>query len=175
MSSGTRSMHQNRIEEFMQRAGQELPSSPTIPSEKTRLLRAKLIFEECLETIKALGVEVYHDNPLSARCITNHGEFEFQIGSNPCDMIEVADGCADISVVTIGTLSAFGISDLNLFEQVDASNLAKFAPGCYKRDDGKLMKPPDWKKPDIEGVLIGQGYNPPLKEAINVNEPSCQG
>jgi len=42
----------------MQQAGQETPSKPTIPDEATRLLRARLILEEALETISALGVEM---------------------------------------------------------------------------------------------------------------------
>lgn len=178
MSSRTRSAHQNRIEDFMQRGGQEVPATPAIPSEKVRLLRAKLIFEECLETIKALGIEVYHDNPLSARCITNHGNFDYQVSSNECDIVEVADGCADISVVTVGTLSAFGISDMDLFEAIDNSNLAKFAPGWYIADGteakpgpiGKIMKPKDWKKPDIFQLLVDQGYegkNQPIGKLTN--------
>jgi predicted HAD superfamily Cof-like phosphohydrolase len=71
-------------------------------------------------------------------------------------MIEVADGCADVSVVTIGTLSACGIADKPLLKEVDESNLRKFGPGYSKREDGKWIKPPDWKVPDIAKVLNEQ-------------------
>ena len=50
--------HYNRIKAFMQKVGQETPEIATIPDEKTRILRAKLILEEALETVEALGVKV---------------------------------------------------------------------------------------------------------------------
>jgi len=50
--------HYNRIKAFMQKVGQDTPEIATIPDEKTRILRAKLILEEALETVEALGVKV---------------------------------------------------------------------------------------------------------------------
>ena len=145
-----RSKHQRRIEEFMRLAGQNVGYSPKIPDINIRKLRATLILEEALETVDALGFRAFNlgDTPK---------DFEL-VSKNPCNIIEVADGCADISVVTIGTLSAFGISDKPLLKEVDESNLRKFGPGGHRREDGKWVKPPDWKAPDIEGILVKQGY-----------------
>lgn len=149
-----RSKHQRRIEDFMRLAGQHVVYSPHTPSETIRYLRAALILEEALETIKALGFKA---------STTGASPKDFILDAcDECNLIEVADGCADISVVTIGTLSAFGISDKPLLKEVDESNLRKFGPGGYRRDDGKWIKPPDWKVPDIEGVLKSQGYTKPL-------------
>lgn len=58
----SKSPHQQRVEEFMGKFGQEVPDKPTMPDEDTRLLRAKLIFEETLETIYALGFKVIEGN-----------------------------------------------------------------------------------------------------------------
>ena len=157
------SAHQIRIEDFMRKAGQEVPSEPTMPSAEIRLLRAKLIFEEALETITALGVDV-----MVPQMYAQHGPVAIHdklctLRVNPRrapNMIEIADGCADISVVTIGTLSACGIADKMLLLEVDESNMRKFGPGCSKREDGKHVKPPDWKKPDILGVLQNQSSTP---------------
>jgi predicted HAD superfamily Cof-like phosphohydrolase len=146
-----RSKHQRRIENFMLLAGQEVKYFPRIPTDDIRKLRATLILEEALETIDALGFGVKITGP-------HPKDFEL-IGGGPCNIIEVADGCADISVVTIGTLSAFGIGDKALLKEVDESNLRKFSAGGYRRDDGKWIKPPDWKAPDIEGVLKKQGFS----------------
>jgi len=55
------SIHYNRIKEFMKLAGQDTPKKPIEPSSEIRKLRAKLILEEALETISALGFEVYPD------------------------------------------------------------------------------------------------------------------
>lgn len=134
----------------MQKAGQATPARVTVPDEATRVLRAKLIMEEALETVRALGVRVQAgSDSLEIDTLV----FE---ASGSVDVEGVADGCADISVVTIGTLVAFGIDDERLLEEVDRANLRKFGPGAHVREDGKWMKPKDWTPPDIAGVLRGR-------------------
>lgn len=151
------SPHQQRIVLFMEKAGQDVPNFPIIPSADIRVLRAKLILEEAMETIRGLGVNVMHVNGFgqqAARNISHSGELEFNARSeSDVDIVEVVDGCADISVVTIGTLVAFGIADRPIIEAVDAANLAKFGPGGHRRADGKWIKPPDWVAPDIAGLI----------------------
>lgn len=131
----------------MRKADQEIPSKPTIPSEEIRKLRATLILEEALETIAALGFEVVSGDGTPGIGIAPYGKPNLE---------EIADGCADLSVVTIGTLSACGIHDEELLKEVDDSNLRKFDIGSYKREDGKWMKPPNWKTPVIKEVLENQ-------------------
>jgi len=142
--------HQTRVEAFMKLAGQAVPTCPIIPSLEVRWLRANLILEEALETIEGLG--------FSLRMKPFDNEFELQETLTP-DIVEVVDGCADISVVTTGTLSAFGVADIPILETVDAANLRKFEPGSYRREsDGKWMKPPGFLPPDIMQELVKQGF-----------------
>jgi hypothetical protein len=68
-------------------------------------------------------------------------------------MVELVDGCCDLSVVTIGTLSACGVSDDPFLMEVDQNNLDKFGDGHSYREDGKLIKPPDHQPPRIEELL----------------------
>lgn len=172
--------HQKRVEEFMRKAEQDLPVKPIIPSLEIRRLRAKLILEEALETIEALGFKVLDLEYLDIN------DIEFHELQEP-DLEKIADGCADLSVVTIGTLSACGIKDKSLLEEVDGANLRKFeipicpvhgkpmkysdinkwywcelgcdstAYGPYKREDGKWVKGPNWTPPNIKRVLKEQG------------------
>lgn len=139
--------HYQRVQHFMQKAGQSTPDELSIPDEQTRLLRARLIFEEALETIQALGasIQVMDEDVTMESC-------RFTL-NKPVDIEGVADGCADISVVTMGTLIAFGIEDEALLREVDEANLRKFGPGSYAREDGKWMKPQDWTPPNITRVL----------------------
>ena len=123
--------HYDRIKSFMQKVGQDTPEGAVVPDEKTRILRAKLILEEALETVDALGVHVH----IEGIEIVEEG-LQYS-GGGEINLQEVADGCADISVVTMGTLIAFGIDDEPLLEEVDASNLRKFGEGSYRREDGK--------------------------------------
>lgn len=146
--------HQERVEKFMKLAGQELPDRPTLPNEEVRLLRAKLILEEALETIEALGMSVcvtYKDGLTFGPTIEKHNICF--IPNKTANLEEIIDGCCDISVVTIGTLSACGVPDQPFLEEVDENNLAKFGPGGYRREDGKWVKPPDHTPPKIKEVL----------------------
>lgn len=160
--------HQRRIEAFMIKAEQEIPEKPCIPSEEVRLLRARLILEEALETVRALGFsidfppETYREDEI---CIeANGGDWPsddlIRLSDNlKPNLVEIADGCADISVVTIGTLSACGIKDNPILEEVDRSNLAKFRGDAHKNEHGKWVKPSNWKPPYIENRLKEQGWS----------------
>jgi predicted HAD superfamily Cof-like phosphohydrolase len=135
------SPHYERVREFMRMAKQGTPDRIGLPDEATRLLRARLIHEEATETIHALGCSV---NPA--------GNVMFDYRYKP-DLIGIVDGCADVSVVTIGTLIACGVPDGALLQMVDVNNLAKFGEGHSFRPDGKLVKPPNHKPPAIAGLL----------------------
>lgn len=164
--------HQHRVEAFMrcihkqQKAlggislTQYVPESPILPSEEIRGLRARLILEEAIETVQALGYEV------TVELEPNHGEnreheLDFNImafGVKPSfvhtpSLVEIIDGCCDISVVTIGTLSACGVPDSCFLEEIDHNNLAKIGPGSSIREDGKLIKPPGHTPPRIQEML----------------------
>lgn len=142
------SEHYDRVKKFMELAKQDTPDGPVMPDAKTRHLRASLIFEECLETIKALGFDVCIQG-LEPITINKVIFFEAHLP----DLVEIADGVADISVVSTGTLVACGIKDKKLLEVVDQNNLDKFGPGHSFREDGKLIKPPNHTKPDIKGAI----------------------
>ena len=146
-----RTAHQQRVLEFMLRAKQEAPTKPTMPNEKIRLLRAKLILEEALETIEALGFAVRMQDG------TNLVSMEAVVLSPELvpDLTEIVDGCCDVSVVTTGTLIACGVEDEPVLLAVDRNNLAKFGPGHSYREDGKLIKPPGHTKVDL-GVEINK-------------------
>jgi predicted HAD superfamily Cof-like phosphohydrolase len=131
---------------FMEKAGQAVLPKPTLPDEETRRFRAMLILEGTIETINALGFAVKATAP---------GVYALEKMFEP-NLVEIVDGCADISVVTRGTLSACGVADEDLLKEVDNNNLAKFGPGGFRREDGKWMKPPSHRPPDIAGVLTGQ-------------------
>ncbi len=150
--------HYDRVAEFMRLAKQKLPDSPTMPSEKVRQLRAKLILEEALETIHALGFTVVLVARGSGRLRPlGLEELSVELPHKP-NLIQIADGCADIMVVTTGTLISAGIPDKPLQELVDQNNLDKLKPGHIIREDGKLIKPLGHKPPDIEGLLKELGH-----------------
>jgi predicted HAD superfamily Cof-like phosphohydrolase len=150
---------QRRVEKFMHDAGQTVRAKPAVPTRKERELRAKLILEEAFETCVALGVSVsIRDCDLemvSKDGVINDAFFDYD-GSYECNMIEAADGCCDIMVVTLGTLSCLGAGDVHLMNEVLDKNDEKMTGPI--REDGKRLKPEGWTPPDIEGELVRQGW-----------------
>jgi|TARA_B100001094_G_C18194646_1_gene809781 predicted HAD superfamily Cof-like phosphohydrolase len=70
------------------------------------------------------------------------------------DMIEVADGLADMVWVIMGMCSSCGINFEKVWEEVKASNMSKFVDGkAIKNEAGKIMKPETYFRPDIKKVL----------------------
>jgi predicted HAD superfamily Cof-like phosphohydrolase len=151
-----KSEHQKRVEKMMVMARQDLYDKPTLPSVKTRRLRASLILEEALETIQALGFEIFfddsHSTPIDHKRVLLK-EIQHTHEDEMHTHERIVDGCADIIVVTTGCLSACGVSDVPILEEVDRNNLEKFGAGGYKREDGKWIKPPDHNPPNIRQIL----------------------
>lgn len=132
-----KSIHQVDVEEMMLRAGHTVPLQLMPLDDKTRKLRATIILEEAKETINALGFDM-DLNPIESSTIAS-----------------IVKELCDLSVVTIGTLSAMGIADNTVLRVVDANNLDKFSGDGHQREDGKWVKPTNHPKcePEIERVL----------------------
>jgi predicted HAD superfamily Cof-like phosphohydrolase len=71
------------------------------------------------------------------------------------DLIAVADALADIVYVAYGTAHVYGIDLDAVLDEVQTSNMTKLgADGRpIRRADGKVLKGPDYRPPDIAAVL----------------------
>jgi predicted HAD superfamily Cof-like phosphohydrolase len=144
----------------MRSDAQRIPTFPTMPDLATRKLRARLMLEEVLETIEeGLGLSVVLQVEKMSLSVPYKVENIVFEDAGPGDLVQVADGCCDVEVVTLGTASACGIALEPCYEIVAANNLRKFAPGHYFREDGKLVKPPDHPncREDLLRELMLQG------------------
>lgn len=67
-------------------------------------------------------------------------------------LTEAIDGATDTIVVCIGFLLSLGISPEQAWAQVSGSNMSKVDPETgtvMKRPDGKVLKPPSYRRPDL--------------------------
>ena len=70
------------------------------------------------------------------------------------DLVEVADGLADMVWVIMGMCNSCGIDFDSVWQEVKASNMSKFPDGkAIKNEHGKIMKPDSYFKPNIKKVL----------------------
>lgn len=140
--------HYDRVKTFMKLAGQETPPKPMIPDDNTQKLRLNLLLEELLELVDGMGFNL----SINGVGVDKDATIELK-RDKPTDLVKVADGLADISVVNVGAAIAFGFPFPEIVTEVDRNNLAKFGPGGYRREDGKWIKPPDHKPPKIQEIV----------------------
>jgi predicted HAD superfamily Cof-like phosphohydrolase len=116
------------VGDFMQAFGQDVEEGPTWPDFSTRELRLELIREEYEELEEA---------------IENR------------DLVAVADALTDLLYVVYGAGHTFGLDLDDCFDEVHASNMSKLGPDglAMKRQDGKVLKGPNFFEPDLESIL----------------------
>lgn len=120
-----------------------------IPPERVRL-RANLIGEEVAELLCAITGQPKARAKLFKDGMRHLIEDLFA-EVYPADLVETADGCVDVHVVTSGTAVEFGIPEDAVYEEVHDSNMAK--KGGPTREDGKKLKPEGRVAPDVDKVL----------------------
>ena len=119
----------DKVGTFMKTFGQEVKTKPSFNTDKINKLRLDLIKEELTELTEAM---------------------------NNKDLLEVADALTDILYVTYGAGHAFGINLDKCFEEVQNSNMSKLDENGKPiyNEHGKVMKGPDYFKPDLSKFLV---------------------
>ena len=118
----------DKVGTFMKKFGQEVKTKPSLSSDKINKLRIDLIKEELEELTEAMQNK---------------------------DLLEVADALTDILYVTYGAGHAFGINLDECFNEVQNSNMSKLGKDGKPiyNDSGKVMKGPNYFKPDFSKIL----------------------
>jgi len=177
---------QQDIVTLMKQFEQEVKDSPELPDPSTRRLRARLVFEEALEFVRACGCTVTSD---TGTPVIDQIAVELDPNGTP-DLVEYVDGCVDQLVVTYGALNAAGIEAHSAWDEVQRSNMSKAWPHCsvcdavlergsgpdlvhpgdsqahagswqtilkvHKREDGKFIKAPTYSPANLKRVIEEQ-------------------
>ena len=73
------------------------------------------------------------------------------------DIVEVADALGDMLYILCGTIIEHGMQDLidEVFEEIHRSNLSKLDENGNPiyREDGKVIKGPNYFKPNIKKII----------------------
>ena len=109
-------------------------TKPTLLSDKECYLRYHLGLEELKEYIEAV---------------------------NNDDLVEITDSLADQLYILLGTMVAHGMQDIieDVFDEVHRSNMSKLGEDGKPiyREDGKVLKGPNFTPPNIEQFLADSG------------------
>lgn len=117
----------DRVQEFHETYGLPVLDTPDISDLKTNALRINLLAEELDELKEALAEG---------------------------DVVEVLDALTDLQYVLDGAYLSFGLHDKKeaAFAEVHASNMSKLGEDgkpIRRESDGKVLKGPNYFKPDL--------------------------
>ncbi len=121
----------NAVQTFHEAFGLGVKESPTAELELSKnLLRYKLMREENEEYLDA---------------------------ANNKDLVEVADALGDMLYILCGTIIEHGMQYKieEVFNEIQKSNMSKLGAdgNPIYREDGKVLKGPDYFKPNIQSIL----------------------
>lgn len=125
-----------QVKEFHEAFGVPNKNAPDLSDPKINELRINLIAEELEELKEAIAAG---------------------------DIVETLDALTDIQYVLDGTYLSLGLHSLKdiAFAEVQASNMSKLgADGkpIYRPEDNKVMKGPNYFKPDLAQILKQAGF-----------------
>lgn len=82
---------------------------------------------------------------------------EYLDAANSGDLVEVADALGDMLYILCGTILEHGMQHKieEVFVEIQRSNMSKLGPDGKPiyRQDGKVLKGPNYFKPDIASIL----------------------
>jgi predicted HAD superfamily Cof-like phosphohydrolase len=122
-----------QVQEFHETYGLPVEDAPNVTDEKTNALRINLLAEELEELKEALA----NNDPL-----------------------EALDALIDLQYVLDGAFLSLGLHDVKdiAFNEVHRSNMSKLGEDgkpIRRESDGKVMKGPNYFKPDLAQFIKG--------------------
>ena len=119
------------VKKFHKAFGVKISNKPTLKLSKHILkLRHSLMQEENNEYLKAVEEK---------------------------NLIEVADALGDMLYILCGTILTHGFQNLieDIFDEIQSSNMSKLGDDGKPiyRNDGKVLKGPNYKKPNIKKII----------------------
>merc|ERR1719473_997632 len=151
------------VREFTFESGKPTPETPEVMSEDEVHFISKMILDEVLElwaTLKtAEEAKAALNGILEKAEALQKEEYSADEEGQIKQVAAQADALVDIEYYMLNTAAKKGFNMSAIFGVVHAANMAKRNPetGRFeKRADGKIIKPPGWMPPDVEGEVARQ-------------------
>lgn len=126
---------------------------PQVPPDDRVRLRLRVITEEVFELLRAALSNTQQIDLIYGmiRAFIDHAPLQV-------NLVEFVDALCDLDYFVEGTRLEFGVDGTPVLAEIHASNLSK--TGSVRRADGKVLKGPNYRPPDVLGCLIRQGFRP---------------
>lgn len=122
----------------------------SVISDKRAALRMALILEEAIELADAMGFISENLRSATKEMLEHGPTFE-------TDLVGVADALGDLEYVVNGAAIEYGIDLPEVVAEIHRSNMTKLGDdgNPIYREDGKVLKGPNYEEPNIAKVLFG--------------------
>ena len=129
---------ESQVRQFNKTYGKAMSLVPRLPTEAEGTLLNNLIHEELMET---------------------NEELDRAAQGEPC-LPELAKELTDILYATAQQMALLGLPIDALLQEVHRSNMSKLGADGQPiyREDGKVLKGPNYSEPNITKVLMGELY-----------------
>lgn len=123
------------------------------------------VFQDVLDYHKAVAPHVLRATPgIPEKGVFAYYGFDFIVeeldelsrAMRSDDVVEVADALGDLQYVVNRMAMIWGIDLRPVHDEIHRANLSKVEGGILLRDDGKVLKGPHYRPPDIASVLARQ-------------------
>lgn len=119
-----------QVKEWCEATGIDIPTGPQTLARHRATLRFNLMAEENVEYLEA---------------------------AVKGDTVEIADALGDMLYILLGTMLEHGMQDhiVRVFSEIHRSNMSKMGEDGKPilREDGKILKGPNYFRPNIEKIL----------------------
>ncbi len=140
------------VAEFHDAFNVPAPYRPSEIEPDREKMRLRIDLEEFLELVEACGMELFaHGHPVALE------NCAFIPNGKAPDPVEIADALGDGVYVKYGHAIERGIPLDDVLREIHRSNMSKLGDDGKPilRDDGKILKGPNYSPPDIAKVLYG--------------------
>lgn len=105
--------------------------------------------------------QLSHDDYMLRYKLMREENEEYLEAAERGDMVEIADALGDMMYILSGTILKHGLQEVieEIFEEIQRSNMSKLGEDGQPiyREDGKVLKGPNYFKPNIAKILKEHG------------------
>lgn len=154
--------HQSEAEmvrEFTKGCGRECPEHPRPMTKAEVQFLISMMASELVELAQTVcsgpdeAVDMVRDS------VRTDLKRDYVAPTDPTDVIaHQADAAVDCEYYLKDAFAKTGVNTRDVFNEVHQANMNKRFPDgeFHKREDGKIIKPPNWKEPNIRAVVERQ-------------------
>jgi predicted HAD superfamily Cof-like phosphohydrolase len=151
-----------KVRQFTEESsGKVCPTVPKVMKREAVEFIMKMVFSEMGEMAQTVCNSTEETFKLMHDCIGHdfNLNYDYEKPKKDVDVIaEQNDAMVDAWYYMLNCAAKHGVNLSSIFDVVHEANMAKkWNDGKFhRRDDGKVIKPDDWKEPDIKGEIIRQ-------------------